>query len=169
MNKRLNPAPSKCLIVNLINPLEKSFNKIRRRGVKITIKNLQKKIPVSRKSVKNTISKVFLGEDFKGTAEITVCLVNDAMIKRLNRDFHGVDGPTDVMAFDMGCERKGCLCADIVISTDTLLRNCGIFKTEPAKELRLYLIHGILHLLGYGDAALSEQKIMRKKESKYVN
>lgn len=147
--------------------------------MKITVRNLQKKIPVSPKEIKKIILNVLLFERIKKRAEITVCIVEDKKIKELNRKFLGKNEATDVLAFDgsassFGSARDGPsvprhISADIVISTDTALRNAKAFRTNASKEIKLYLIHGILHLLGYDDHSPKDKKLMRDKEKKYVN
>lgn len=78
--------------------------------------------------------------------------------------------PTDVLAFDFTQPlNKNRIFADIVISTDTACRNAKIFKTTYLYELNLYLIHGVLHLLGYDDRTQSQIQLMHKKEREYVN
>lgn len=158
MSRKLNPVR---------NPLRQKCKRNISNRVKITIKNLQKKIPISRKIVEDTIRKVFLGERLEKSGELSVCFVTDARIRRLNKKFLGVNDATDVLAFDMF--NRGVLFADIVISTDTLLRNSLIYKTKVALEMRLYIVHGLLHLLGYGDSSAAGKKMMRDKEEKYVN
>jgi len=54
--------------------------------------------------------------------------------------------------------------ADIVISTDTAIRNAQTFKTTPVYELYLYIIHGLLHILGYKDKSKKEKLIIHKRE-----
>ena len=137
--------------------------------MKISIRNFQKKIPVYPKRIKKTILKVLSKEKAKISGEITVCFVNDSRIKKLNKTFHHRDSPTDVLTFDFAepGNAKGIL-VDIIISTDTALRNAKIFKTAPEYELNLYLIHGILHLLGYDDRTAKQKQLMRKKEKQYV-
>ena len=138
--------------------------------VKITIKNLQKKIPVSPKGIKKIILEVFSAEKIKRPVELTVCFVTDRKIKELNRRFLGKDEPTDVLAFDMQEDNNAKnISADIVISTDTALRNAGVFRTSVSKELNLYLIHGLLHLLGYDDHRRFDKKKMRDKEREYAD
>jgi probable rRNA maturation factor len=66
-------------------------------------------------------------------------------------------------------KEQGSLSADIIVSTDTALRNAKIFKTTPSYELSLYSIHGLLHLLGYDDHSLKDRKIIREKELEYVH
>ncbi len=86
-------------------------------------------------------------------AELSVTLVDDAEIHRLNRDFRGKDRPTDVLAFAM---REGkrvvgdeTTLGDVVISLDTAGRQARRRRVSPADEVRTLLIHGVLHLLGY--------------------
>ena len=88
-------------------------------------------------------------------AEITLCLVNDPKIRGLNLKYLGEDIPTDVLAFDAT--------GDIVISTDTAIRNAAIYKTSPVYETYLYVVHGVLHLLGYDDRNPKGRKLMDNK------
>jgi probable rRNA maturation factor len=72
------------------------------------------------------------------------------------------------MAFDLSAE-KNKICADIIISCDTAVKNARIFKTSPQRELKLYVVHGILHILGYDDHTPSQKALMRKKEYVYTS
>ena len=80
-------------------------------------------------------------------------------MRALNREYHRTDLPTDVLAFDYGDRR-----ADIIISLDTARKNSRLYKTKLKNEVMLYVIHGILHLAGYGDLNLKERKKMSKKQ-----
>jgi len=103
------------------------------------------------------------------TADLTISLVDDAAIHRLNRDYRGKDAPTDVLAFAM---REGLRVAgddrelgDVVISVDTAVRQAARRRVTPAAEVRTLLIHGILHLLGYDhERSAAEARRMRRKE-----
>lgn len=75
----------------------------------------------------------------------------------------GKNCPTDVISFDIS-ENKDEILADIIISTDTALRNAKIFNTVPIYELYLYVIHGVLHLIGYDDKRKKDRLIMQRKE-----
>jgi len=75
----------------------------------------------------------------------------------------GRDTPTDVIAFDDSL-KKGDFVADIAISCDTAVRNARIFKTSAASELYRYVIHGMLHIMGYRDDNKAGKKRMHKKE-----
>ncbi len=93
---------------------------------------------------------------------MTICFVGDAKIRQLNKKYLGIDAPTDVLAFDLSA-KAGALCADILISAHTAVGNAKIFNTSPYYELYLYVVHGILHLIGYDDAGEKDRRVMQKK------
>ena len=135
--------------------------------MQIHIKNLQKKIPISPKKIKELIRKVVSSERKPAPAgEIAVCFVDGRMIRRLNRKYHSRDRVTDVLAFDLG--GNGRMLADIFVSTDTAISNAKIFKTTPAYENQLYSVHGLLHILGYDDHNAKDRAVMRDKERYYL-
>jgi probable rRNA maturation factor len=102
-------------------------------------------------------------------ADVTISLVDDAAIHRLNRTYRGKDTPTDVLAFAM---REGPRVAgdaaelgDVVISIDTARRQAARRRCPPAAEVRTLLIHGLLHLLGYDhERSGADARRMRRLE-----
>jgi len=135
--------------------------------LKITIINLQKKIPIYPARIKKSILKALKNEGVKGT-EITVSFVTDRAISRLNLKYLGKNNPTDVLAFNLADDQKS-ITGDIIISAETAQRNSRIYKTSSQYELNLYSVHGCLHLLGYDDNNPKNTKIMRRKEILYAN
>ncbi len=85
--------------------------------------------------------------------ELSVVLVGDAEMQRLNRDYRHRDRPTDVLAFAMREGEDGRLhpevLGDVVISLDTAARQADARRNTCADEVRVLLTHGLLHLLGY--------------------
>lgn len=77
------------------------------------------------------------------------------------------DYATDVIAFDIS-EGKKAITADIAISTDRALRNAVVYRTSPLYETYLYVIHGVLHILGYDDKTGKERKVMEEKTRKIL-
>ncbi|MCX5696045.1 MAG: rRNA maturation RNase YbeY [Candidatus Omnitrophica bacterium] len=138
--------------------------------MKITIRNLQKKIPIYPTRIKKSILKALKGEGVK-RGEITVSFVNDRTIAKLNSKYLKKSQPTDVLAFNLGSldAKAKNIFADIIVSAQTARRNAKIYKTTLSYELNLYSVHGVLHILGYNDHDPKEIKIMRKKETGYVN
>ncbi|OGX40887.1 MAG: rRNA maturation RNase YbeY [Omnitrophica WOR_2 bacterium RIFCSPLOWO2_01_FULL_41_12] len=147
--------------------------------MKIIIKNLQKKIPINPKRIKSAVLKALSSPHAslkynktikEGRGEITFCFVNDKKIKSLNREFLHKNYSTDVLSFDFSTQGKE-IFADVVISTDTAVRNATIYKTSSLYEVYLYVVHGTLHLLGYDDKTKEQRKIMDQKAKeilKYV-
>jgi len=102
-------------------------------------------------------------------AELTVVLVNDTDIQRLNRDYRGKDRPTDVLAFAMRegprTARDDTVLGDVVISVDTATRQARERCVPVGDEVRTLLIHGVLHLLGYDhERSPAEARRMQAKE-----
>ena len=118
--------------------------------------------------------------------EVSVLLTDDADIKHLNRDYRGVDAPTDVLAFAMREGEEGHvspnLLGDLVISLETASRQVttsdqfsatrSSLDTEKREttydsletEVALLAIHGALHLLGYDHQTQEEAAVMFEKQ-----
>lgn len=88
----------------------------------------------------------------ESNAELSVALVDDAAIQRLNRDYRGQDRSTDVLSFSL---REGepvgqhYPLGDIVISLETARRQADNFGNNLLEEICELLYHGFLHLLGH--------------------
>lgn len=134
----------------------------------VIVRNLQGKIPLSPRKIKKAILSVLSKEGIKKSGEITVCLVDDKRIKELNAKYSGKACPTDVLAFDHSKNRSE-ISADIAVSCDTAIRNARVFKTTPLYEVHLYVVHGILHLLGYKDKSKKQADIMQKRAEKCLS
>lgn len=132
--------------------------------MKVIIKNLQKKISFHPKRIRKTVLNTLSSEGIKNPGEITIFFVDDKKIKELNLRYLHKDNATDVITFDISEPNiSDNIVADIAISTDRVMANARIYKTSPLYELRLYIIHGILHLLGYNDKNARQRKIMDAK------
>jgi len=93
-------------------------------------------------------------EEQQPPLELSVLLTDDAEIQQMNRDFRGVDKPTDVLSFPAGEALPGMEDADpylgdIAISVPYAERQAAQAGHDLAGELQLLVIHGVLHLLGY--------------------
>jgi probable rRNA maturation factor len=82
--------------------------------------------------------------------ELSIALVSDAQIKRLNKLYRNKDKPTDVLSFPIGEKVEDWLIlGDIVISVDTAKRQAQELGYSLEEELKRLLVHGLVHLLGY--------------------
>lgn len=92
-------------------------------------------------------------------AEVSLALVSDARIAELNERFLAHEGPTDVITFDLRDETRAdegmapdAVEGEIVISTETAEREARARGHGTEREIALYAVHGVLHLLGFDDA-----------------
>jgi probable rRNA maturation factor len=82
--------------------------------------------------------------------ELSIALVSDTQIKRLNKLYRNKDKPTDVLSFPIGERVEDWLIlGDIVISVDTAKRQAKELGHSLEEELKRLLVHGLVHLLGY--------------------
>jgi len=99
--------------------------------------------------------------------DIELILTNDGEIRKMNKEFRGIDKATDVLSFPLE-DTPGAMLGVIVISLDKVLEAAQKFDHSPSEELPLLFIHGLLHLLGYdhevdnGDMRKKEEEIIKK-------
>lgn len=133
----------------------------------ITVKNLQNSIAISPRvlaAMRKVIRKTWQLKYRKSNAgQITVCLVDNGLIRKLNLQYLGRDRSTDVLAFNLSSKPYAGLAADIIVSTETAVSNARAFKTSALYETLLYVTHGLLHMLGYDDKNPRQRKIINNK------
>ena len=98
---------------------------------------------------------------------VNVILVNDEEILEVNQVYLQHDYYTDIITFDY-CEGD-VIIGDLYISVDTVKSNSLKFGTDVSDEFKRVLVHGILHLCGYGDKTDEDEKNMRLKEDEMLN
>jgi probable rRNA maturation factor len=105
------------------------------------------------------------------SSELSVSIVGDRTIRRLNREYLGKDRPTNVISFSMqegefGALAQGLL-GDVVISADTAAREAEEAGIPFSERLTFLLLHGILHLAGYDHerSGAREAARMERKEA----
>ena len=119
------------------------------------------------------VSRAVLSYLALSEAELSILLCDDATIHPLNRDYRGKDKPTDVLSF---AQREGDFAfidddvlGDVIVSMDTTIRQANERKHSTQTELRVLLVHGILHLLGYDHIEDDEAEIMEAKEREILS
>jgi|TARA_R110002012_G_scaffold28901_1_gene90054 rRNA maturation RNase YbeY len=117
------------------------------------------------KSFDTWIRKVISSEE-KQLGEINYIFCDDHYLYKINLKFLDHDTYTDIISFDNseGEELNG----DIFISTDRVTENAKEYNVDFSEELKRVMIHGILHLCGYGDKTESEAALMRQKEDEKI-
>jgi len=96
-------------------------------------------------------------------AMVSVAVVDDATIQGLNRRYLNHDDPTDVLSFCLEREEDR-LEGEVIVSSETASRQAKRFGWAPEDELLLYVVHGMLHLVGYDDQTPADARSMRTAE-----
>ena len=103
---------------------------------------------------------------YKINKDVSVALVGDKTMKRLNKQSRGIDRVTDVLAFvDDDPEFLG----EIIINYAQIKRQAPRFDNSVRAELTFVLVHGLLHLLGYEDETREGKQEMERLGKKFVN
>lgn len=98
-------------------------------------------------------------------AEISIALVDDPTIHQLNKRYLDHDEPTDVLSFPLGQKP---LAGELVVGYQVAQRQANEQGHAVEAELILYVIHGLLHLAGYGDKNEKKAKAMHDRERHYL-
>lgn len=112
-------------------------------------------------------------------AEISLSFVTLEEIHELNREYRGVDSPTDVLSFPMfesieelkqaqGLEGEEILLGDVVICMDKVLQQAREFGHSRERETVYLFTHSVLHLIGHDHMTAEEKNVMRLKEKEVM-
>lgn len=149
----------------------------------IEIADQQSSLTVERDFLEAAVKRV-LAEESISSAKISLALVDDAEIHRINREFLGHDYPTDVISFRLDdlaeshdpetsleapsevdvIDNPSPLEGELIVSTETAIREAVAQGWSPTAELLLYVVHGLLHLCGYDDLTDDARPVMRTRE-----
>ena len=103
--------------------------------------------------------------------DITIVLTDDRQLHELNRDYLGVDAPTDVLSFpasELDPETGLAYLGDIIISIPRATQQAQAAGHPVEAEVQLLVVHGVLHLLGYDHADEDEKAQMWEEQSKVL-
>jgi probable rRNA maturation factor len=109
-------------------------------------------------------------------AEVSLLLVDNQRIHELNREYRGVDRPTDVLSFALqeeteeepDAELEDDMLGDIVISVQRAREQAADYGHSFEREIIYLAVHGTLHLLGYDHEDDEDKKEMRAKEEEVM-
>jgi probable rRNA maturation factor len=135
---------------------------------RIRVRNIQRKISVNVAELEEFAGRA--GEhcfklrkrkptELRNLREVFVWLISDRRIALLHRKFMRESGPTDVLTFQHG---------EIFISVETARRQARTFGNSLMRELKLYIVHGLLHLHGFDDQTPTEARRMKTAQEKIL-
>lgn len=125
----------------------------------ISVYNRQKDLQIDKSSIRTLVLAIlkYLKVSFE---EVSIYLVSEKQICQLHDQFFQDPSPTDCISFPID---DSCL-GEVFVCPKVALEYTQKRGLDPKTEVTLYIIHGILHLLGYDDLEPSQRKTMRKKE-----
>jgi probable rRNA maturation factor len=134
--------------------------------LEIDFQDRQTALQVDESRLKAAVERIALDHGFQ-TGEVGIVIVDDPAIHQINREHLQHDYPTDVISFVFLAEH-GELEGEILVSADTAMREAGEGGWGAEDELLLYVIHGMLHLVGLDDVQPALRRQMRVAEKKYL-
>lgn len=122
-----------------------------------------------RRLLSQVARQVLKGENRTGET-VTIIVVDDPYIRRLNRTYRNLDRATDVLSFGLADEQisSDFLLGELYVSLDRAREQAARFQVSLEEELRRLVVHGCLHLLGYDHHRARDRVIMRAKEAVYL-
>lgn len=146
--------------------------------IKVSIENKQKavKIPTGvRMLIRRCCHAVLEMENFEGSAEVDVSLVDNEQIHQINHEQRNIDSPTDVLSFplgengvyDLNPATGAYMLGDIVISMQRAAVQAEEYGHSLQREVGYLTVHSMLHLLGYDhvDGGLEAVRMREKEEA----
>ncbi len=131
----------------------------------LAVLNRQRKVALDRASLEAfgrralPLCAAEAGSGLTKLSEVSVVLISDRRMSELHLRFMQVKGPTDVITFQHG---------EIFMSVETALNQGKAHRTSMMHELRLYLVHGLLHLQGLDDLQTADRRRMSVLQERIV-
>jgi probable rRNA maturation factor len=133
----------------------------------VQVRNAQRKLQVPTRELQQFAERALAlcldeqsrGGELPNLEEVAVVIISDRRIAELHRRFMKITGPTDVITFQHG---------ELFVSAETAQRQAEQYGTATDDELRLYIVHGLLHLHGYDDTTRSGSREMEAVQRRLV-
>ncbi|MEO1994765.1 MAG: rRNA maturation RNase YbeY [Planctomycetaceae bacterium] len=141
----------------------------------IDIADRQDCLPIDQSHLRRVAESVLRDESVTN-AQLSIALVDGPSMRELNRAYLDHDYDTDVLSFDLSdavsahigenaSQQTGrSIEGEIVISSEMAAQVAAGFDWSPQDEVVLYLVHGLLHLVGYDDSTVEQKAVMRTRE-----
>jgi probable rRNA maturation factor len=107
---------------------------------------------------------VLIAEGAPANCELSLSFADEPEMQSLNRRYRGIDATTDVLSFPLDAELLG----DVVVAPAQARHHARDFASDMDTEMRLLLVHGILHLLGYDHEDDAQAALMEARENELL-
>lgn len=135
----------------------------------INVINRQSDLKIRKNQVKNIVRYVIAGEN-QLCDEVNIFFVNTPSICKLHEQFFQDPSPTDCISFPLDEEEDipYRILGEVFVCPETAIKYAEARKKNPYEETTLYIIHGLLHLMGYDDLNTIERKKMIRTQTRYL-
>ncbi|MFH1519146.1 MAG: rRNA maturation RNase YbeY [Candidatus Omnitrophota bacterium] len=141
--------------------------------MRIEVINQQKIKRINLKALHKYLKRILVSLSAEGgnisSEKLSILLCDNTLIKKLNKKYFKKDSFTDVIAFPLKDALEPDYLGEIVVSVEAATKIAKKIGARWQDELKLYLIHGILHLLGYDDRTRLKRAIMERKQRQFFN
>lgn len=129
--------------------------------------------------LRKTVIECLKSEKIEFGCEVNILMTDDASIHEINKQFRNIDRSTDVLSFPMADMDRGRIISlsedydrdmgllvlgDIVVSTETAIRQAEEYGHSLQREIAFLTSHGMFHLLGYDHVTKSDETVMMSKQ-----
>ncbi|MDD5063847.1 MAG: rRNA maturation RNase YbeY [Phycisphaerae bacterium] len=140
----------------------------KRRNIVVLIAKNFKKINISLPKLKKLVK--FICNRFKlSKATVSIAIVDDAQIRKVNKQFLNKNRPTDCISFDLSENKKNAVKSfELVVNGEMAVRYAKLQGHSAEAELALYITHGLLHNLGFDDSTKKQAEKMHNAEDQIL-
>jgi probable rRNA maturation factor len=138
--------------------------------------NIESETTFQNELIERAVNATLANQSESLDSELTIVLTNDIQIQELNRDYLGIDAPTDVLSFpssetdgsEIDPETGATYIGDIIISMPYAAKSAEQAGHPIESEVQLLVVHGVLHLLGHDHAEPKEKAKMWKAQAEVL-
>lgn len=137
--------------------------------MKVHIQNKQKAVKLSHERKKITdMIHFLLAQEKKSCDEVGIFFITDAAMRKLHKEFFNDPSSTDCMSFPIDDCTPADSCTTIYLGDIFVCPEEALKYPDPYSEITLYIMHGLLHLLGYDDIDPKDRKKMQARQRSYM-
>ena len=143
--------------------------KVSGRYVKVNIFDEQPSLSFSQSKVKELVCEVITFER-EFCDEVNIYFVNKDKISELHGTYFNDDSPTDCISFPMDEKMEGGtrILGEVFVCPEIAVEYAKAHGVDPYTETSLYIVHGLLHLMGYDDIKEQDRGTMREAEARHM-
>jgi len=133
--------------------------------------NIESDFPFSNELLEQAAHVALKHQEKSSDVDLSIVLTDNAKLRQLNRDYLGVDAPTDVLSFpasETDPETGSQYIGDIIISIPYATKSAEKAGHPLESEVQLLVVHGVLHLLGHDHAEPKEKTKMWKAQAEIL-